>query len=82
MRKAQDQRCADPREAGAEQVQVSICSHKPEVHDAIAKLPGSLARSLKGIRLMRAAGLKATLGSLDFSLYSVGDYRTTTFCGT
>jgi len=52
------------REAGVEQVQVSIYSHKPEVHDAITKLPGSLARSLEGIRLMRAAGLKVTLANV------------------
>ena len=52
------------REAGVEQVQVSIYSHKPEVHDAITKLPGSLSRSLEGIRLMRAAGLKVTLANV------------------
>ncbi len=52
------------RELGIEQVQVSIYSHKPEVHDAITKLPGSLARSLNGIRLMRAAGLKVTLANV------------------
>ncbi len=52
------------REAGVEQVQVSIYSHKSEVHDAITKLPGSLARSLEGIRLMRAAGLKVTLANV------------------
>ena len=52
------------REVGVEQVQVSIYSHKPEVHDAITKLPGSLSRSLEGIRLMRAAGLKVTLANV------------------
>jgi AdoMet-dependent heme synthase len=52
------------REAGVEQVQVSIYSHKPEVHDAITKLPGSLSRSLEGIRLMRAAGLKVTIANV------------------
>ena len=35
---------------GVESVQVSIYSHRPEVHDAITKLPGSLERSLDAIR--------------------------------
>jgi radical SAM protein with 4Fe4S-binding SPASM domain len=52
------------REAGVEQVQVSVYSHKPEIHDAITKLPGSLSRTLQGIRLMRAAGLKVTLANV------------------
>jgi len=52
------------REAGVEQVQVSVYSHKPEVHDAITKLPGSLSCTLEGIRLMRAAGLKVTLANV------------------
>jgi radical SAM protein with 4Fe4S-binding SPASM domain len=52
------------RQAGVEQVQVSIYSDKPEVHDAITKLPGSLKRSLAGIRLMRAAGLKVTFANV------------------
>ena len=52
------------REAGVEQVQVSVYSHKPEIHDAITKLPGSLSRTLEGIRLMRAAGLKVTLANV------------------
>jgi radical SAM protein with 4Fe4S-binding SPASM domain len=52
------------RETGVEQVQVSIYSHKPEVHDAITRLPGSLSRSLAGIRLMRAVGLKVTFANV------------------
>ena len=30
------------RQLGVEQVQISVYSHRPEVHDAITKLPGSL----------------------------------------
>jgi AdoMet-dependent heme synthase len=45
------------RALGVESVQVSIYSHRPEVHDAITKLPGSLERSLAGVRRLRAAGL-------------------------
>src|SRR5439155_12262561 len=42
--------------AGLASVQVSIYSHRPEVHDAITKLPWSLERSIAGIRLLRAPG--------------------------
>ena len=38
------------RKLGIEQVQISLYSHRPEVHDAITKLPGSLRRTIKGIR--------------------------------
>jgi MoaA/NifB/PqqE/SkfB family radical SAM enzyme len=38
------------RELAVEAVQVSIYSHRPEVHDAITKLPGSLKRSVAGMR--------------------------------
>ena len=36
------------RELGVRQVQISIYSHRAEVHDAITKVPGSLARSIDG----------------------------------
>ena len=43
-------------ELGVDQVQVSIYSHRPEVHDAITKLPGSLRRSIEAIRFLAGAG--------------------------
>ncbi len=52
------------REAGVEQVQVSVYSPRAEIHDGITKLPGSLARTLEGIWLMREAGLKVTLANV------------------
>ena len=45
-------------------VQVSIYSHRAEVHDAITKLPGSLNRSLAGIRLLRARGMKVVIANV------------------
>src|SRR5690349_18392708 len=45
------------RELGVEQVQISIYSHRPEVHDAITKLPGSLKRSIQAIRFLKSQGL-------------------------
>jgi AdoMet-dependent heme synthase len=52
------------RSVGVEQVQVSVYSHRPEVHDGITKLPGSLKRTIAGVRLMRENGLKVTLANV------------------
>jgi radical SAM protein with 4Fe4S-binding SPASM domain len=60
------------REAEAERIrllnvdsiQVSIYSHRPEVHDAITKVPGSLKRSLDAIRFLKAQGLKVIVADV------------------
>ncbi len=52
------------RELGVESIQISIYSHKPEVHDAITKVPGSLRRSINAIRFLRAQGLKVVIGNV------------------
>jgi radical SAM protein with 4Fe4S-binding SPASM domain len=52
------------RELAVDSVQVSIYSHRPEVHDAITKLPGSLKRSLAGIRLLRERGVKVIVANV------------------
>ncbi len=52
------------RELGVEQVQISVYSHRPEVHDAITKLPGSLKRTIEGIRRLKAQGLKVTIANV------------------
>jgi radical SAM protein with 4Fe4S-binding SPASM domain len=52
------------RELGVRTVQVSIYSHRPEVHDAITKLPGSLKRSLAGIRLLRERGVMTVVANV------------------
>ncbi|HEV2381831.1 MAG TPA: radical SAM protein [Terriglobia bacterium] len=49
---------------GVESVQVSIYSHRPEVHDAITKLPGSLKRSIAGIRLLQSRGMKVIIANV------------------
>jgi AdoMet-dependent heme synthase len=49
------------KQLGIEQVQISIYSHRPEVHDAITKLPGSLRRSLDAIKRLKASGLKVSI---------------------
>ena len=52
------------RDLGVESVQVSIYSHRPEVHDAITLVPGSLERSLKAIRFLKSQGLKVTIANV------------------
>jgi radical SAM protein with 4Fe4S-binding SPASM domain len=52
------------RHLGIEQVQISIYSHRPEIHDAITKLPGSLARSLEAIRRLKSHGLKVSISNV------------------
>jgi radical SAM protein with 4Fe4S-binding SPASM domain len=49
---------------GVESVQVSIYSHRPEVHDAITKMPGSLKQSIEAIRLLRGRGLHIIIANV------------------
>lgn len=52
------------RALGVEQVQISIYSHRPEVHDAITKLPGSLKRTIASIRFLKSHGLKVVIANV------------------
>ena len=52
------------RELGVESIQVSIYSHRPEVHDAITLIPGSLKRSLDAIRFLKSQGLKVLIANV------------------
>lgn len=52
------------RGLGVEQVNVSVYSHRAEVHDAITKLPGSFRRTLEGIRALRSTGMKVTMANV------------------
>ena len=52
------------RAYGVESVQVSIYSHRPEVHDAITKIRGSLTRSINMIRLLKSCGLKVIIANV------------------
>jgi AdoMet-dependent heme synthase len=55
------------RELGVEQVQISVYSHRPEVHDRITKLPGSLQRTIAAIRFLKSQGLKVTIANVLMS---------------
>ncbi|HTS13758.1 MAG TPA: radical SAM protein [Candidatus Limnocylindrales bacterium] len=52
------------RALGVEQIQISLYSHRAEVHDSITRLPGSLQRTLDGVRLLREQGLKVSLANV------------------
>lgn len=60
------------RELGVDTVQISVYSHRAEVHDAITKLPGSFDRSIKAIRFLRAQGLKVTMANVLMT-WNLGD---------
>jgi AdoMet-dependent heme synthase len=49
------------RQLGIEQVQISVYSDQPEIHDAITKLPGSLRRTLAAVRHLKANDVKVSL---------------------
>jgi radical SAM protein with 4Fe4S-binding SPASM domain len=55
------------RALGVDTVQISVYSHRPEVHDAITKLPGSFDRTMKAIRFLHAQGLKVTMANVLMS---------------
>jgi AdoMet-dependent heme synthase len=49
------------RKLGIEQVQISVYSDRPEVHDAVTKLPGSLRRTTDAIRHLKANNVKVSI---------------------
>ena len=62
------------RELGVEAVQISIYSHRPEVHDAITKVPGSLRQSIGAVRLLREQGLTVTMANV-LMVQNAADYQ-------
>ena len=52
------------RSLGVDSVQISIYSNRPEIHDAITKIPGSLKRSLEAIGFLRDQGLHVTIANV------------------
>jgi radical SAM protein with 4Fe4S-binding SPASM domain len=61
------------RDLGVHEVQVSIYSHRAEVHDAITKLPGSFARSVAAIERLTARGLRVVIANVLMT-QNFGDY--------
>jgi len=52
------------RDLGVESIQISIYSHRPEVHDAITLVPGSLKRSLDAVRFLKSQGLRVIIANV------------------
>jgi len=61
------------RSLGVDSIQISIYSHRPEIHDAITKVPGSLKRSLDAIRFLKDQGLKVVIANV-LMLQNIHDY--------
>ena len=53
--------------------QISVYSHRPDVHDAITKVPGSLERTLAAIRFLKAQGLARLIANV-LMRQNVDDY--------
>ncbi|HEY2345786.1 MAG TPA: radical SAM protein [Xanthomonadaceae bacterium] len=71
IRKAKAARIA---ELGVESVQISLYSHKAQVHDAITKLPGSFKRTIEGARLLKEHGVRVSFANVLMT-HNAGDYR-------
>jgi AdoMet-dependent heme synthase len=61
------------RSLAVQSVQISIYSHRPDVHDLITKVPGSLKRSVEAIRFLKASGLKVIIANV-LMLQNFQDY--------
>jgi radical SAM protein with 4Fe4S-binding SPASM domain len=48
-------------ELGVWQVQVSLYAVDPEIHDAVTRVPGSHEKSVRGIEMLRAAGVQVAI---------------------
>jgi AdoMet-dependent heme synthase len=68
-----EQDAARIRALGVRQVQISVYSHRPAVHDAITKVAGSLDRTLNAIRFLTSQGLKVTIANV-LMRQNAGDY--------
>jgi len=62
------------RELGVEQIQISVYSHRAEVHDGITKLPGSLKRTIEAIRFLKSHSLKVVIANVLMTT-NAGDHR-------
>jgi radical SAM protein with 4Fe4S-binding SPASM domain len=69
-----DERARRLRELGVRQVDVSIYSVDPDLHDAVTRIRGSLARSLAGIERLRDAGVGVRI-NCPLMQATVGGYR-------
>jgi radical SAM protein with 4Fe4S-binding SPASM domain len=69
-----EQEAAHIREIGVESIQISIYSHRSEVHDAITLVPGSLKRSLDAASFLKSQGLRVILANV-LMVQNLRDYQ-------
>ena len=62
------------REIGIESIQISIYSHRPDVHDGITLVPGSLRRSIDAARFLKSQGLRVIFANV-LMVQNVQDYQ-------
>jgi radical SAM protein with 4Fe4S-binding SPASM domain len=67
-------KAAELRALGVRQVDISIYSADAAIHDWVTRVPGSLARSLEGARVLRDAGITVKL-NCPLMRQNVGQYR-------
>jgi radical SAM protein with 4Fe4S-binding SPASM domain len=70
----QERQAARIRDIGVESIQISIYSHRPEVHDAITLVPGSLQRSLDAARFLKSQGLRVIFANVPM-VQNLQDYQ-------
>ena len=58
------------RELAVDTIQISLYSHRAEVHDAITKLPHSFDRTIASIRYLHEQGLRVTIANVLMTLNS------------
>ena len=63
------------RALAVDTIQVSVYSHRPEVHDAITKLPHSFERTIKSICFLRDQGLKVTIANVLMTVNLSDQYQ-------
>lgn len=69
-----ERQAARIRDIGVESIQISIYSHRPEVHDAITLVPGSLHRSLDAARFLKSQGLRVIFANV-LMVQNLQDYQ-------
>ena len=62
------------RELAIDSVQLSVYSHRSEVHDGITKVPGSLRRTINAVRFLREQRLKVIIAGVMMR-QNLGDYK-------
>jgi AdoMet-dependent heme synthase len=64
------------RALNVDTIQISLYSHRPEVHDAITKLPHSFERTIRAICFLRDRGLRVTIANVLMTANLADHYGT------